>query len=875
MEKKVSYRATVIIPVYNRGDMVHMAFNSLLAQTVPFDKIQVLIVNDGSTDDSLSICEKLAEPYDNVFVLDKPNGGLSSARNFGLAHAEGKYIFYLDDDDALTPETIEKVTDFFDTCYDEVDLVTYRIARYTNGEKSKWTHFRYKILKETGVYDLNEFPAVVQTTINVCVKNLFEDNQLFDETVGYMEDQVYNNAVLSKKLKIGFCAEGEYMYNRHLDSIVSASSSAYNCFEKLIKYFETLFSQYEQVPAYLQCSFLHNLNYRMSEDALFPYHYDKSDFDAAIGRISKLLEKVDEETLFVKFPMDDFYRVYFYSLKPNKMATVDFLPKAQQLRIGDEVLMERINVTFVVRRFYFTGNKVNFIGYLRTPFFLFADKPEAYVIFSDGRENIPLSLYPSSFCYYYCDTKCAKNWSFDFSLDLDRSMEFSFVCKINGIEYPCRYEFSTSVVSRPNAPGFIYLKNQTRIQLKDGVFKVNKLSAFKYKLKNFKRVLHLLLKSPKEGLTYILVRHLKKHDIWLYNDNLYTVKDNGYYQFKHDFNKDDGIKRYFVLDGDLNRMEGLFTNEEKKHVIKFASVKHKLLYLASRKILTSFCEASAFTPLIPKHKRAFFDLIDFEVIYLQHGILHATTPTKYSKDRVFVDKIVVSSFFELNNFVSNYGYNNDDLIPVGMPRYDYTDITKTPQSKIIYAPSWRDKLIGKYVHRARVYNDAVLSKSTYYKGIVAFLTNPELLDALEKYDVTIDFKPHPNFRGYAHLFEPFLNERIRLAEPNVALEDYSLFITDFSSFNFDFLYQGRQLLYFVPDYDEFKCGAVTFYRDLDLKFEDGFGDFAKTAEDAAKFTIDRIKRGFQTDAKYKDRIDNFFITKENHCEKLYDYLMEN
>ena len=105
MEKKVSYRATVIIPVYNRGDMVHMAFNSLLAQTVPFDKIQVLIVNDGSTDDSLSICEKLAEPYDNVFVLDKPNGGLSSARNFGLTHAEGKYIFYLDDDDLIPAMT--------------------------------------------------------------------------------------------------------------------------------------------------------------------------------------------------------------------------------------------------------------------------------------------------------------------------------------------------------------------------------------------------------------------------------------------------------------------------------------------------------------------------------------------------------------------------------------------------------------------------------------------------------------------------------------------------------------------------------------------------------------------------------------------------
>ena len=320
-------------------------------------------------------------------------------------------------------------------------------------------------------------------------------------------------------------------------------------------------------------------------------------------------------------------------------------------------------------------------------------------------------------------------------------------------------------------------------------------------------------------------------------------------------------------------MKGLFTEEEQKHVITFGSRKHILLYLACEKILTSFCEASSFTPIIQKYTRMFFDLTDFEVVYLQHGILHATTPTKYSKDRVFVDRIVVSSHFELENFVNNYGYNPSDLIPTGMPRYDYTDISKKPQRKILYAPSWRDKLVGKYVNRKRVFNDAVLSKSTYYKGIVAFLTNPDLLAALEKYDVTIEFKPHPNFTAYAHLFEPFLNDRITLAARNVQLEDYSLFITDFSSFNFDFLYQNRQLLYYVPDYDEFKCGAVTFYRDLDLKFEDGFGDFTRTAEDAAAAVIRRIEADFVTEEKYRERIENFFISKGNHCEQLYNYLM--
>lgn len=873
MNTNFKYRATVIIPVYNRGDMVHMAFNSLLEQTIPFADIQVLIVNDGSTDNSLELCLELANGYDNVTVLDKPNGGISSTRNFGMDHAEGKYIFFLDDDDELSSETILEVVDFFDTCYDEVDMVTYRIFRYTDGVRGKWRHFRYKYLRQTGVYDLNEFPAALQTTVNVCIKNEFENNERFDESIGYMEDQMFNNAVLSKKLKIGFCSKGEYKYNFHLNSIVSISASAFYCFENLISYFENLFAKYDEVPPYLQCSFLHNLSYRMKDNILFPYHYSEEDFAKAMGRISALLEKVDDVVLFKKFPMDDFYRTYFYTLKPNKKATVDFTEEMQSLTLDEEILMKRVNVTLVARRFYFDGSKMRIVGYLRTPFFAFSEKPEAFVVFSDKRDPVALDLYPSSFNYYYCDHECAKNWSFDITVDLDKTVDFTFCCKINGIDYPCRYEFTTNVVARPNKSGFIFMKNAARLQLIDNVFKFKKLSGISYKLRETKRLLHLLLKNHKEGLTYLLVKMMKRKRIWLYNDNLYTVKDNGYYQFKHDFNKNDGIKRYYILDGDPARMEGLFTEEEQKYVVTFGSRKHVLLYLACEKILSSFCEASSFTPIIAKHKRMYFDLMDFEVVYLQHGILHATTPTKYSKDRVFVDRIVVSSHFELDNFVNNYGYELSDLIPTGMPRYDYTDISKKPERKILYAPSWRDKLVGKYINRKREFNDAVLSRSTYYKGIVAFLTNPDLLAALEKYDVTIEFKPHPNFTAYAHLFEPFLNDRITLAARNVQLEDYSLFITDFSSFNFDFLYQNRQLMYYIPDYDEFRCGAVTFYRDLDIKFEDAFGDFTRTAEEAAASVIRRIEANFETEEKYRDRIENFFISKGNHCEQLYNQLI--
>lgn len=869
------YRASVIIPVYNRGHLVHIAFNSLKKQTIPFKDLQIILVNDGSTDDSLEVCQKYAEKHPNVLVLDKENGGLSSTRNYGIKHAKGKYIFYLDDDDELAPDTILSVVNLFDAHYDEVDLFTYKICYYTDGKRHKNDHFRYKTLVESGIYDLNEMPMVVQTTINVCVKNQLENNILFRETPNfYMEDQAYNNEVVSRKMKIGYSAEGEYIYNQHADSIVSTRLYPLYCYNNVIGYFEELFSQYDSVPPYYQCMFLHNLTFRMRGNKLFPYQYEGEEYKREVGRISHLLEKVDDAILLSFTPMDEYHRVFFLQMKPNQRAKIQIGEEEQTISVDDEIYISRHNAMLVARRYYFTGDSIQIIGYIRSPFFLYTEKPILYAEDLLTGERYPVELGESSFSYYYCEHKCARNWSLDFKMTLKETQKIKFFIEMSGYRYDVQFDFDSNYVTSRKNPQFVFVKKGRKVQFTDQTFSISTLSKGKKAIHNIRMGLKLLLKSPKFLLTYFAVRHLKKTPVWLYNDNLYTVKDNAYYQFIHDFEKDDGVKRYFVVDGDLSRMDGLFTPEQQKYVVPFGSIRHKLLYISCRKILTSFCESSSFTPLIPRHKRFFFNFIDFEVIYLQHGILHATTPTKYSKDRVYVNRIVVSSQFELQNFTEHYGYKKEDLIPTGMARYDHVDLSAKPKNRILYAPSWREMLIGKYTQRTRKLYDNILQSSNYFKGMVAFLTNPDLVAALEKYDLYIDFKLHPNFRGYLYVFDNLFSDRIRLAPANVDLEDYQLFITDFSSFNFDFIYLGRQLLYFVPDYLEFKSGCATFYRGLDLDFKNGFGDFAKTPEDAAALTIKRIESGFVADSVYQKRIDQFFVEKGNHCERLYQYLQK-
>ncbi len=87
------------------------AVESLVAQDIGFDRIQLILVDDGSTDESGAICDEYAARYpDNVLALHRENAGVSAARNAGIEHARGRYVNFMDSDDRLSPHTISTAT---------------------------------------------------------------------------------------------------------------------------------------------------------------------------------------------------------------------------------------------------------------------------------------------------------------------------------------------------------------------------------------------------------------------------------------------------------------------------------------------------------------------------------------------------------------------------------------------------------------------------------------------------------------------------------------------------------------------------------------------------------------------------------------------
>lgn len=116
---------SVIVPVYNTGRFLSKCIKSILAQTVT--DIEIILVNDGSTDDSLDIMNYFAVRDKRIKVIDKQNGGLASARNAGLDIAEGEFISFVDSDDWIGRTFLEKLLEAA-RCSGQIDIVISRLT---------------------------------------------------------------------------------------------------------------------------------------------------------------------------------------------------------------------------------------------------------------------------------------------------------------------------------------------------------------------------------------------------------------------------------------------------------------------------------------------------------------------------------------------------------------------------------------------------------------------------------------------------------------------------------------------------------------------------------------------------------------------------
>lgn len=226
---------SAIIPVYNSEKFLGECIESLRNQTLK--EIEMIFINDGSTDNSLEILKKYEKIDSRIKVIDQKNGGPSTARNRGIEIAKGEYLSFIDSDDWVKSNMYEKM--YNESLNSSIDIIVSDMINY----KSQINQYYSKELElEKGVYNYEDIQKKVMpkffkdNSFNSMANKLFknsivkESNLRLDEYIYYAEDWKFNVEFFKYAKSLAYINEAFYFYRRGYDS----SSSIYkdNTFEQ-------------------------------------------------------------------------------------------------------------------------------------------------------------------------------------------------------------------------------------------------------------------------------------------------------------------------------------------------------------------------------------------------------------------------------------------------------------------------------------------------------------------------------------------------------------------------------------------------------------------------------------------------------------------
>lgn len=214
---------SVIIPVYNAENSIEKTINSILEQT--YELFEIIIVNDGSQDNSLCVCNELSNKDDRIHVFDKKNGGVGSARNYGIIHAKGKYITFVDADDYLETDALMKMsskrkgdsTELIFGEYAIVDKVEDSIVsiEYKNElPVTTGNNLKREIIRKLLQVDSKEMMMGSSCRVLINLDFLRSSRVVFDEKLKMSEDLKFILGLVCQANSIDVVKETVYYYVR-------------------------------------------------------------------------------------------------------------------------------------------------------------------------------------------------------------------------------------------------------------------------------------------------------------------------------------------------------------------------------------------------------------------------------------------------------------------------------------------------------------------------------------------------------------------------------------------------------------------------------------------------------------------------------------
>lgn len=874
MKSKDKYYFSIIMPLYNVEDYLEEAIDSVVGQTVGFENIQLILINDGSTDGTEAICRHYQKKFpDNIIYVKKDNGGVSSARNKGLRYVKGKYVNFFDGDDRWEKTSFSRAFEFFEKHYDEIDILVCRM-KYFERNEDKVHPLDYKFEYNRIVNLMEEYDQVQAAIGNTFIKAEALTGRTFNTRLTLSEDTLLLTQITLEKNKHGILKDAVYYYRK----TGNQSTLSGSCFLKKSWYLDVpqYFSleilrlakqKYGYVPMYIQYLVMYELQWHRDNRGINDT-LTKAEQDEYKALIIKVLQELDDKVIASVKNIGRAYKLFFFNLKYGKNVLEDaVLTDEGKLNFNNDVLLYNLknrgacDITILEME----GNELILEG--KSNIAIMGGKFNLFIKDENGKYyELRVSPFIHADQFAFTGEKIFEGLRFRVSVPIKKTSVLTVVARnAEGVE----------VIARPSFGKFAGLNGGANKDVKstyciqgEYIFKYynSQIHVFPNVLKRriacevrYLKKLHSLGKIQiiKYRLLYHCAKLFSRKPIWILSDRIFKAGDNGESLFKHivstEINKQNKV--YFVFDKNSPDYQRLKTMGR---VLDPKSLKYKICFLLADKIISSHADEAVINPF-GTDKELLKNLFHFDFVYLQHGVTPGNLSSWLHKLNKNIKLMMTSARREQESLIGgDYYYTDQEIKLTGAPRHD--DIKHQDIKKVAFLPTWRENLAGKMLKgdRDRAYS-LEFKHSSYCQHYNRLINDERIIKAMKTAGFHGEFYVHPALRQQIRDFHG--NDTISvgqdLADYDRLISESAMIVTDYSSVTFDFAYLRKRILY--TQFDSKQYWQEHFYEKGYFDYErDGFGPVCYDYESTVQGIVDAIEENCVNPQKYMDRCNDFF-----------------
>lgn len=830
--RESSPQFSIVSAAYNVKRYLNDFLDSIEQQTLPLDRIELIAVNDGSTDGTGNYLRQYAEtaPF-RMTIVDKENGGQSSARNVGLEHVSGEWVTFTDPDDFLDHDFFANTARFIEN-NPTVDLILFNnilfqeeTATLIDSHPRRAAFFLGDLL-----VDINDYPEYFPGSAPTSLfrKEAIDQIELrFDERIkpNFEDGHFSARYVLETNAStIGYLSSAKYYYRKRADNSSTLQNSTGSSDRYLLatRYghldiLQRSTKQLGYVPRWLQNFILYEMSYYFSpEDAI-------SGSTAATGAVAdefvQILQEITDyldTDVIVEFPLRRGYKGYWREILAHSI-------KQHQNWHSDYVLIEKHD----------KENDEIKISYL------YSGEAPILTVLSEEHSDPIITSKTRTITYFDRDFLTQQIlW-----LKNSRSLHV----ELDGIEVPLEKR-------KPIRGGRVrwagHTKPATQTPLHGNPTTLPLLDRFRIKASNYRIVKRWF------------------HNSWLFSDRLHDAADSAEVTFKKVRSTRPDIRSFFIIEKGTPDYKRLKKEGYGRYLLNPGSLRWHAAMRKSSYFISSHLHQ------IPPITRDHYKL-GYKTVFLQHGVIKDDL-SRYLNARP-IDLMITSTIGEQASIVDNgtpYIYTDKESKLTGLPRFDellaaQNRVPDEQRNLILIAPTWREWLNKpkKTGSQRRELVDDFL-ETNFAVNWLQVLHSPELAAVAEEQGFVLGFLPHPNLADALEIFPvPDYIKLLSFTEDNVqdTFARARMIVTDYSSMAFNVAYLNQAVVYFQFDFDEFHSGDHPSRVGYFSYEDDGFGPVAYDVQSAINAAIAAAAAGGNPALVYQERIDNTFPMRDGRC----------